>query len=45
MNDKYTRLRTEFAADIRFEVAAIPFRAVETTELERLKERLLLQLL
>lgn len=45
MNDKYTRLRTKFAADIRFEVPAIPFRAVETTELERLKERLLLQLL
>jgi hypothetical protein len=46
MNDKkYRRLQTQFAADTRFEVLAIPFRVTETTELERLKERLLLQLL
>ncbi|MDB6111314.1 MAG: hypothetical protein JWR69_3064 [Pedosphaera sp.] len=45
MNDKYKRLKTQFAADTRFEVPAIPFRATETTELERLKDRLLLQLL
>ena len=44
MND-IKRLRTRFAPDIRFEVPAVPFRAKETTELERLKERLLLEVL
>jgi hypothetical protein len=45
MNDKNKRLRTRFAPDTHFEVQALPFRATETTALERLKERLLLQLL
>jgi hypothetical protein len=45
MNRTYKRVRTRFGPDVRFEVEAIPFRATQTTELERLKERLLLQLL
>jgi len=45
MNRTYKKVRTRFGPDIRFEVEAIPFRATQPTELERLKERLLLQLL
>src|SRR4051812_33106411 len=45
MNDKTKQLRTRFAPDTRFEVQALPFRTTETSALERLKERLLLQLL
>ena len=39
------KLRTRFAPEVRFEVAATPFRAALSTELERLKERLLRELL
>ncbi|MDB6123131.1 MAG: hypothetical protein JWQ71_2124 [Pedosphaera sp.] len=46
MNDKrYKRLPTRFAPETRFEVKTVPFRATETTELENLKNRLLLQFL
>ena len=45
MNDRYTRVRTRFAPEVRFDVEAVPFRAGQTTELERLKERLLRRLL
>lgn len=45
MNKTYRRVRTRFAPEVRFEVNAIPFRATQTTELEQLKDRLLLQLL
>ncbi len=45
MNKTYKRVRTRFAPEVRFEVNAIPFRATQTTELERLKNRLLRQLL
>ncbi|EEF62843.1 hypothetical protein Cflav_PD5478 [Pedosphaera parvula Ellin514] len=46
MNDKYQqRVTARFAPDTTFEVKTIPFRAAETTELEELKNRLLLQLL
>jgi hypothetical protein len=45
MNDKLKKLRTRFAPETRFEVPAVPFRERETTELERLKDRLLLELL
>ena len=44
MNAKYKRVRTRFAPEIRFEVTPVPpapFRAMQSTELERLKERLL----
>jgi len=45
MNDNIRKLRTRFAPETRFEVPPEPFRITETTNLERLKERLLLQLL
>ena len=45
MNGKYRKVRTRFAPEVRFEVNAIPFRATQTTELERLKDRLLRELL
>ncbi|HEX4646895.1 MAG TPA: hypothetical protein VH598_14930 [Verrucomicrobiae bacterium] len=45
MNKTYKQVRTRFGPDVGFEVEAIPFRATQTTELERLKERLLLKLL
>ncbi|MDB6015638.1 MAG: hypothetical protein JWR19_127 [Pedosphaera sp.] len=46
MNDNnYRTLRTRFAPDTRFRVKAVPYRATETTALEQLKQRLLLQLL
>jgi len=45
MNKTYRRVPTRFAREVRFEVQALPFRAAQTTELERLKDRLLLQLL
>jgi len=41
MNETYTRVRTRFAPQVRFHVETVPFRAGQTTELERLKERLL----
>jgi hypothetical protein len=48
MNTNYNRVRTQFAPETRFEVTpvpSVPFRGVRETELERLKNRLLLQLL
>ena len=45
MNDQPKKLRTRFAPETRFEVPSVPFRAVDTAELDRLKDRLLLQLL
>lgn len=45
MNKTYKRVRTRFAPEVRFEVDAIPFRATQTTGLERLKDRLLRELL
>jgi hypothetical protein len=45
MNDRQKRLRTRFEPDTRFEVAAAPFRIAAPTELEKLKDRLLPQLL
>ena len=44
-NTTNRRLPTRFAPETTFEVPALPFRAVETTELEELKTRLLRQLL
>ena len=45
MNDRQKRLRTRFEPDTRFEVPAVPFRVAAPSELEKLKDRLLLQLL
>jgi len=45
MNNANKRLPTRFAPETRFEVPALPFRAVQATELEQLKARLLRQLL
>jgi hypothetical protein len=45
MNETNKTLRTRFAPETRFEVPTLPFRAVQTTELEILKSRLLRQLL
>ena len=47
-NNKYRRVATRFGPETRFEVkpaAPAPFRAIEETELERLKNRLLLRTL
>jgi hypothetical protein len=44
MNTNYQRVRTEFAPEVRFEVAAgppAPFRSRQDAELEHLKDRLL----
>ena len=45
MNDITKRVRTRFARDVRFDVKTTPFRVEQTTELEKLKNRLLKQLL
>ena len=45
MNAKYQRVPTRFAPETQFEVPAVPFRARQETELERLKNRLLQELL
>jgi hypothetical protein len=48
MNANYRRVPTKFAPETRFEVKPVPpatFRATQETELERLKNRLLLQIL
>ena len=45
MNDRQKRLRTRFGPDTRFEVATVPFRVAAPSELEKLKDRLLQQLL
>lgn len=45
MNETIKRLPTRFGLETGFEVKTIPFRATETTELEKLKNRLLGQLL
>ena len=48
MNTNYSRVRPQFAPETRFEVTSappVPFRGARDTELERLKNRLLLQLL
>jgi hypothetical protein len=45
MNQPYKNVPTRFAPEIGFEVKTVPFRDTETTELEKLKGRLLLQLL
>ena len=39
------RVRTRFAPAVRFNVAPVSYRATETTALEKLKDRLLRQLL
>ena len=47
-NNRYRRVPTRFGPETRFEVkpaAPAPFRAIEETELERLKNRLLLRAL
>lgn len=47
-NERYRRVPTRFGPETRFEVkpaAPTPFRAIEETELERLKNRLLLRTL
>ena len=46
-NERYRRVPTRFGPETRFEVrpAPAPFRALEETELERLKNRLLLRAL
>ena len=45
MNANYRRVPTKFAPETRFEVtpAAAPFRSLQETEFERLKERMLLE--
>jgi hypothetical protein len=46
MNEEYKRVPTRFEPETRFEVRpgpAAPFRALQETELERLKNRLLLR--
>jgi hypothetical protein len=45
MKNKYETLRTRFAREVRFKVKPVPFRAAEDTELDKLKDRLLRQLL
>jgi hypothetical protein len=45
MNDKQKRLRTRFGPETRFEVPAVPFQVATPSELEKLKDRLLQQLL
>ena len=45
MNEITKKVRTRFARDVRFDVKTTPFRAEQTTELEKLKNRLLKQLL
>ena len=48
MNTNYRRVPTRFGPETRFEVKPVPpapFRAVQETELERLKNRLLVRLL
>ena len=48
MNAKYQRVTTRFAPETRFEVTpvpAVPFRGTVETELDRLKDGLLLRLL
>ena len=47
-NDRYRRVPTRFGPETRFEVKPVPpapFRATQETELERLKNRLLVELL
>jgi hypothetical protein len=46
MNENYKRLPTRFGPEMRFEVKPappVPFRALQENELERLKDRLLLE--
>jgi hypothetical protein len=46
MNGNYRRVPTRFAPEIRFEVLPVPpapFRAVQETDLDRLKTRLLVE--
>jgi len=45
MKNRYEKVQTRFAPEVHFEVNPVPFRAVETTALERLKDHLLRQLL
>src|ERR1700742_1483854 len=45
MKNNYGKVRTRFAREVRFEVKPVPFRTTENTELEKLKDRLLRQLL
>jgi hypothetical protein len=45
MKETNRQLRTRFGPEVRFDVKTTPFRAEQTTELERLKNRLLQQLL
>ena len=43
--NRTTQIKARFAPDTRFGVETVTFRATETTELEKLKNRLLRQLL
>ena len=45
MNDITRNVRTRFAREVRFDVKTTPFRAEQTTELEKLKNCLLQRLL
>jgi hypothetical protein len=45
MKNRYEKVRTRFAREVRFEVKPVHFRAAENTELEKLKDRLLRGLL
>jgi hypothetical protein len=45
MKETTKRVRTRFARAVRFDVKATPFRAEQTSDLERLKNRLLRNLL
>jgi hypothetical protein len=45
MKKTYAKVRTRFAREVRFDVDPVPFRTAENTELEKLKDRLLRQLL
>jgi hypothetical protein len=45
MNERKHQLQTRFAPETRFDVPALPFREVQTSELEQFKTRLLRQLL
>ena len=45
MKETNNKVRTRFARDVRFGVKTTPFRAERTSDLERLKNRLLRELL
>ena len=45
MKETNKRVRTKFAREVRFDVETAPFRAEQTGELEKLKDRLLRELI